>query len=155
MVRSFGWLLAVALVGCGGEIKEKDWGAEYGQAVCEAYDECLRSYFLENYSDIEDCVDEYEEEYGADAYDDCDFDPEEARECIDAMKDFAKSCEYVDISDECDDVWDCSERRPRYTSYTEYGDTGGYRNAGCIDLRIFSGLSAALLFIPLFRRRGR
>jgi hypothetical protein len=111
--------LLLALLGCSPKPTEDTFPALYAEAICDAYDSCLKSYFVDQYSDVEDCVEEYTDD-ADDVYDGCDFDADEAARCLESLRDFEKSCLYRDLdSDDCYEVWDCSDKT--YTDYsTEY-----------------------------------
>jgi hypothetical protein len=95
------WLLACS----NGKLTEKNYGERYAPLICKAQEECTKLYFNEYYSDIPDCVDEVIDEYedDLDRYDDCDFESNKAERCLESLKEFAKTCEYRDLGDECDD----------------------------------------------------
>ena len=113
MSRNYG-LIAVALlaVGCGlGAITEDTLPARVAGPYCDNLRRCNRGYFDSEFSDMADCVDETEEDFEdlveeADDYG-CDFDEDEARECVQSLR--SSSCEdwyEGDTLDDCSDVFD-------------------------------------------------
>jgi len=84
----------------------KDWA----KLQCQAYEKCSKASFLDDYDDVQECREEYEE-YIEDAewIDDCDFDEDEAKKCLEAVRDYRNSCDYDDLDyDDCAEVFtDC------------------------------------------------
>ena len=119
--------LTLALLACGPGPLDKDTYIEhYAPLACKAQESCQKTYFLRQYSDHRDCVDDTIDDYSdrEDFYKECDFDKGEAEKCLDATKEYIDSCEYRDIDDECDEVWTCEgSTRPTYYygyNYTDY-----------------------------------
>jgi hypothetical protein len=114
------WMLACG----GGDLTQSNYGERYAPLLCRAQEECSKLYFNEYYSDIKDCVDEVVDEYEDDLefFEDCDFDKGEAEKCLESLKEFADTCEYRDLGDDCDEVWDCGGNTGRETGYRYYSD---------------------------------
>ncbi|MFZ5476307.1 MAG: hypothetical protein ACOZNI_05975 [Myxococcota bacterium] len=91
---------------------EDEYWERFAKATCERTRECSRGYFDSEWSDVEDCTDDLKDqsEDAADYYDDCEFDDEQADECLTQLRE--ASCEelYEDGADECARVWDCEQR---------------------------------------------
>lgn len=90
---------------------EDAFASSSAKAGCRALQKCSLAGFLEEYRDMADCVDERtddNEEFNEIADDrGCDYDEDEAKNCIDALLEYASTCEDADdIADECEKVWD-------------------------------------------------
>ena len=113
--------LAATLSGCSlfgpGNITEDNWAESFAKTYCKQLQECERGYFESEYSDLEDCQDEVKDdaEDAAESADDadCNFEEDEAQDCVDSMH--ASSCEdFYDLEylDDCDKVYDCDGSSP-------------------------------------------
>ena len=109
------WIAAVGLLGCGGSLEEEDNFIEQAAIEnCRISEKCYLAGYLESYSDMDDCIDENIEDFEdlADFFDDidCDYDPDGARDCIDALRE-AMTCEDNDLEDAYEacfeDSYDC------------------------------------------------
>ncbi len=113
-------ILALGLTGC--FVNEDNYFEQGASVYCEMLFNCYKGMFLADesdgglgYDDVADCVDDQDDNID-DAEDsvsesDCDFDQEQADKCMAANRAYAGTCgpdELDDISDECEDVWDCS-----------------------------------------------
>ena len=101
-------LLTSCLVG---NIDEDSLPAQYAGPICKNLQRCERGYFESEYSDMADCRDEVADnledlvDYADDQ--DCDFDEDEAKECLQSIN--SVSCEdwyEGDASDDCEDVFE-------------------------------------------------
>jgi len=95
----------LALTGCFG-LSESKFIAQVNTLQCERMEECASDYFEDEYSDLDDCVDEYSDaapDY-LDYYDDCDYDRSKAKDCLADYRD--ADCD-TNILDDCLEVWDC------------------------------------------------
>lgn len=118
---------AVLTLACTGKLTEETYPAQYAKAACVALQECERSLFLEAFGDMDECREDLEDQFDDDKerLEDCDFDADEASQCLDTLKDYSKSCDYGDFEyDNCNDAWDCGTviDTSTYSSYTYYGD---------------------------------
>lgn len=114
MTRTAPLFLSLLLTGCFGvgEVTESNWTEKFSDVYCNQLEKCSRGFFESEYSDMADCLDEVQDdaEDQADNLDDlgCDFDEEEAQQCLDSFH--KASCEDVyeaDYLDDCEDVFDC------------------------------------------------
>ena len=121
-------LLAATLLGCTPKLTEDNYGTHYAKAACQALKECERSLFLDAFGDTDECREELGDAYDPDddIFKDCDFSADEARQCLDGIREYAKTCDYGDFEyDDCADVWDCGDVQPTvdtssYYSYYSY-----------------------------------
>jgi len=102
------------LVGCGSYEKEEVFIEKVAKEACDLNRKCYYAYYLDEFSDHNDCVDETIEDYEdlSDFFDDidCDYEPDQAAECVDAVRKASKTCEendLEDVDDACEDVYDC------------------------------------------------
>lgn len=125
--------VAFCLTGCSlfgvGNVTEDNWSETYAEVYCKQLETCNLGLFESEYSDMADCMDEV-----GDALDDvddaandadCDFDEEEAQQCVDAIHE--SDCEDFyegDYLSDCEDVYDCDGG-----SFSNPGDTG-FRRGG-------------------------
>lgn len=111
-----GTLAAVVLAGCSllsGPVTEDNYFEQAAIQSCKLYKDCYAAYFYSEYDDIDDCVDgtlDAGEDYQDFVEDECDFDEDNAADCLAEYK--GMSCEdvyddYEDIYDACSEVWDC------------------------------------------------
>jgi len=108
------WMLLTAglvvVSACGG-VNEENFTDKSAKVFCAYQQECYRSGFVDEYKDMPDCVDEYvddNEDYFEDLIDDCDFDKDKAKDCLDSFKDATDTCDSDDIEyDDCYEIWDC------------------------------------------------
>jgi hypothetical protein len=90
---------------------EEGYAEAFASAQCNRVQQCYRGYFESEFGDMAECFDEYDDQYKdlVDLADeaDCDFDPEEAAQCLAAMR--GSSCEewYEGDLDGCDKIYDC------------------------------------------------
>ena len=99
------WLLAV--LACGTSATK--YPEQYANEVCTFIETCEGTTFAENYSDLDDCVDDLLDDVDVDALEeDCDFDADAAKDCLDAIRDATESCDADDLADDaCAEVYDC------------------------------------------------
>jgi hypothetical protein len=109
-----GALLATALLltaGCG--MNEDSFNKKAAKEHCQQLKKCERGYFDGEWDNVSECFDDVVDEYedvAEDADDaDCDFEPDEAKTCVQSLKkmdcnDFTDG----DWLDDCEDVYDCS-----------------------------------------------
>ena len=118
----------MALSGCGiFGMTEQKFVDRLIDAQCDFYEECIAIYFQEYFEDSDECVEMFSDYIDLDYYQDCDFDKAAAKECLKAYQDLAKSCDYEQSYDACDDVWDCGSVTSGSTSYYyDYGGSGSY-----------------------------
>lgn len=111
-------LFSVVLTGCGvGTVTEDNFAEKAGQVECQILSKCMRAYYESEYSDMADCRDEVNDDYSdlADDLDDrgCDFDEDEAQDCLDTVSTLTCEEYWEDVVEEggrhkdCDKVWDC------------------------------------------------
>jgi len=104
-------LFLLSLLACFGTVNEKNFLEKYSEALCTFEDECNRSVFLEEWDDVDDCVDDQLDIIDDADLDleDCDFDKDNAKDCLATIKDATEDCEAEDIADadECGEVFDC------------------------------------------------
>lgn len=100
---------------------ESDWPDAMAAALCDAYASCYADDFEERYGGMEQCLEDEEDEAEqlAEEYEDldCDFQPDEAEDCIAALGDWADTCddaEFDEAQDACEAerVWDDCEIEP-------------------------------------------
>jgi hypothetical protein len=132
MTRHIRWAAVVALASLApacGELDEDTWSERYVRETCRFYEECIKVYFVEYHDDQAECIEDYGEAYEDqvdDYYDDCDFDPDKAEGCLESMKEASRTCDYDDIDDDCNEVWDCGDRNPGYYGYNYYSSDSSY-----------------------------
>jgi hypothetical protein len=106
-------MFLLSLLACFGTVNEKNFIEKYSEALCTFEDECNRSAFLEEWDDVDECVED-----SLDAIDDadldledCDFDKDKAKDCLDTIKDATEDCDAEDLADadECGEVFDCGD----------------------------------------------
>ena len=93
-------------------VNEDTFPAKAGSVVCKKIKKCDLGWYESEFSDMSDCEGEFEDAYEdvvdqADDFD-CDFEDDEAKECLQGMQ--QASCEEYyegDWSDDCENVWDC------------------------------------------------
>ena len=82
-------------------------------ATCSMYFNCYKGEFYQEWDDMDECIDDGRDAWddNEDFFDDCDFDADQAVQCLAAMNAYAASCsedDADDVSDECEDVYtDC------------------------------------------------
>ena len=110
----------------GTKVDEDNFGEEFAEAICSLQKECLALFFYEEYDDLEECADEYAEDW-EDGYEDCDFDQDKAEDCIKAIREADCTDGYDGLEDafeDCEEVWDCGGSDLPLPYDTGYG--GGY-----------------------------
>jgi hypothetical protein len=102
------------LTACASFEKEENFIEAISKESCDLNRKCYYAYYLDEFRDHNDCVDETINDYEdlSDFFDDinCDYDPDAARDCYDAVKRASKTCEdndLEDVDDACSDVYDC------------------------------------------------
>lgn len=111
-----GTVAAAVFAGCsliGAPVNEDNYFEVSAKENCKLFEECYAAFFYSEYDDIDDCVDSVlddAEDYNEQLADDCDFDEDNAQDCMDAYR--GMKCEdvyddYEDIYDACSEVWDC------------------------------------------------
>ena len=104
------WIFVVLMVGCA--TNEDTFWEQYAQVSCTRMHECLKGPFQAEWDDdISECVDDQMDDYedAEDYYDDCDFDDDKARKCLEQTR--SDSCGDLseDGVDDCSEVYDCSD----------------------------------------------
>jgi hypothetical protein len=100
------------------QLDENTYPEIMAKEQCRLYKKCWRGYFDDEFTDIEDCIDEITDniEDAVDSMDDldCDFEDDEAEQCLVAHQEatcedhFELHYEYDGpLADDCDEVWDC------------------------------------------------
>ncbi len=104
------------VAGCsvfGGAVTEDNYFEKSVAESCKLMKDCNEAYFWSEYDDINDCIDTILDD-NEDAYDyladECDFDEDNAADCLAEYQ--GMKCEnlyddYEDIYDACSEVWDC------------------------------------------------
>lgn len=111
-----GTIAAVVFAGCsliGGAVNEDNYFETMAAENCKLYKDCYAAFFYSQYDDIDDCIDSYldDNEDGIEYLEDeCDFDDDNAADCMAEYR--GMNCEnvyddYEDIYDACSEVWDC------------------------------------------------
>jgi hypothetical protein len=102
------------LVGCGSYDNEDVFIERVAKESCDLNRKCYYAFYLDEFSDHNDCVDDTIDDYEdlSDFFDDidCDYDPDAAADCVDAVRKASKTCEendLEDVDDACEDVYDC------------------------------------------------
>ena len=100
--------LWLGLAACG--VSPGNYDAKFAKSLCRFYEECAAASFNEYYSSSRDCRSELEEQLSSDYYEDCTFDGRAARDCLRAVDEATRNCDYADFDEEaaCQDVWTCS-----------------------------------------------
>ena len=101
-------LAAATLVGCG--VTEGNWPDKYADSFCNATESCEAAVFDADYSNADDCRATVAGGFDPEAVDGCEFNSENAQDCLDALDRFAASCGDHDATvagDQCGDVYDC------------------------------------------------
>lgn len=95
------------LAACG--VNKNNFDDKFAESLCKAVRECSEAYFNSYWSSLDDCEEEYSDYYSESTIEDCDFDNKQARECLKAVDDYARSCDYRDIEgvDACAEIYDC------------------------------------------------
>lgn len=105
----------LTFVGCFLVVDEETFPVQYASLRCNRVSECQRGYYEAEYDgDMNDCTDDLEDQLddALEAYDDigydCDFDDDDARDCLEEMQ--AATCGelYEEYPRDCDRVYDCS-----------------------------------------------
>jgi hypothetical protein len=106
------------LVACLGST-EKGFPDAYAEAVCRYDEHCHKSLFVEDYDDIDECVDDILDNVDDGA--NCAFDTDEARTCLKEMRDARQDCDDGDrIPEACFDAFDCPGVLPSELSAETY-----------------------------------
>lgn len=133
-------MFLLTLLACFGTVNEDNFVEKYSEALCAFEEECMRSAFLEEWDDVEDCLDDSLDAIDdADIdFDDCDFDKDKAKECLDKLKDATDDCDAEDVADadECGEVFDCDGGGgglPGSVTLDNFAEKyiGAYCSAGC------------------------
>lgn len=103
------------LVGCKSYEDEENFIDKAAKESCDLNRKCYYAYYVEEFSDHSDCIDETIDdlEDQSDFLDDigCDYEPDNAPDCIDALKEAGRTCEENDLEDmfeACyEDLYDC------------------------------------------------
>lgn len=106
--------VTLTLAGCIGQVDEDNYAQKYSPVYCQHTKQCNRGLYESEWTDLNDCVDTVTDDI-EDLIDDmddrgCDFDDDDARECIET---FAQSdCEDYyegDAFEDCgvNQIWDC------------------------------------------------
>jgi len=96
----------VVLTACGNS--PEGFVNSYAKLSCQSYEKCTRASFVEAYDDQGECREEIEEFIeDLDLVDDCDFNEDEAKDCLDSLRDYKSSCDPDDYEyDDCAEVFD-------------------------------------------------
>ena len=100
----------LSLAGCTAfsSVNEDSFFEKYTKSLCEFDEHCSKSAFLENFDDVQECLDDTLELYEDIDLDGCDFDKEKAKSCLDNVKDARKDCDVDDLDDDdCAEAFDC------------------------------------------------
>lgn len=97
------------LVGC---VNEDNFVEKISKAECFYMKDCAEANFWASYDDMDDCLDEVQDGWDnlLDVYGlgDCDFDEEEAQNCLDAYNSSCKEAgQDDDHFEDCWEVYDC------------------------------------------------
>lgn len=105
----YGWMCAL-LIGCKGPVHDEPaFEAEFAERWCDRQEQCALGAFERDYSSIDDCVDDKEDDLQIPNWDEgCDFDPDGARKCLDYLRDTeCAGWERHDIDEACEHAYDC------------------------------------------------
>ena len=97
-----------AFVGCFLVVDEDTFPDQYASLSCERTRECSRGYFEAEWDGVmDDCVDDVLDNFD-DVPSGCDFDDDEARDCLETVQ--AATCGelYEDYPKDCAQVYSCS-----------------------------------------------
>jgi len=98
------WLLL--FVACLGST-EKGFPDAYAEHICRYDEHCHKSLFVEDFDDIDECVDDVLDQLDDGAS--CAFDADEARTCLREMRDARQDCDDGDrVPSACYDAFDCA-----------------------------------------------
>ena len=101
-------MLALTLVGCFLIVDEDTFPDQYASLQYSRVMECQRGYFEAEYdADMEDCTDDYIDYFDDIEKADCDFDDDEARDCLEKVQ--ASTCGDLteDYPKDCFEVYTC------------------------------------------------
>lgn len=109
---------ALAFLFACNKVDEENYAEVAGEVTCQQFKKCEQGYFYSLWDDASECQADYDEYYAereALFLDlDCEFDLENAAECIAAMQDAdcetwyeSQSAETSTGFDECAAVWEC------------------------------------------------
>ena len=118
-------LTLVFIMGCFGT-NEGSFPEAYAKELCRFEEYCFRSDFVDEYDDVQECMDQTLQNVDEGA--DCAFDASRARECLNEMRDARQDCDLEDrIPEPCADVFDCPGVLPSKVSaetfFSAYLDT--------------------------------
>jgi len=107
--------MAALLAGCGSYQKEENFIDRVAKESCDLDRKCYYAFYVNEYSDYGDCIDEKVEDLEnlSDFLDDidCSYDPEGALDCVAALKQAGRTCDDGDLEDASeactDDIYDC------------------------------------------------
>ncbi len=101
-------MLTLLLAGCFLVVDEDTFPDQYASLTCNRMMECNRGYFEAEYdADMEDCMDEYVDAI-EDLDSDCDFDDDEARDCLEKVQSSTCGDLWEDDPKDCGQVYTCS-----------------------------------------------
>lgn len=113
-------VLMTFLSGCsllsGTPLDQDSYFDELAETTCKVNKDCFKAYYESEWDDLEECVDDHVDllDDAKDYYEDCDFDEDQAKACLDAMRgaecgEFLDEGDAEDIADECDyeEIFDC------------------------------------------------
>jgi hypothetical protein len=102
-------MLIAALLACS-NVNESNYPDRYAEAYCGYLEECEGSAFNDAFSDLDDCVDDFLDDVDTDELEDCDFDADKAKSCLESVKAAKDECDPDELDDDdCAEVFtDCS-----------------------------------------------
>ena len=103
-------LTTLALGACGPPVRDEEaFEAEFAVRWCERQEECALGDFERDYSSIDDCRGEKEDDLHIPHWEDgCEVDRDGATACLDYLRDTdCEGWEGHDIEEECEDAYDC------------------------------------------------
>lgn len=140
-MRSIGWILAVGLSACASVNKPEGFASAQAKVSCQGLKKCNLAFFLEEYRDMPDCIDEQTDD-NDDLFRDledaeCEYDADEAKACLEATQEYARTCEDPeDVAEDCAEVWECPDSVGQPGGGGGSGDDGGDVSLGpaCTEL---------------------
>jgi hypothetical protein len=101
-------LLALSACNALKPVNEDTFLEQYTRALCDYEEHCNKSSFVEDFDDVQECVDETLELYEDVDFDGCDFDKDKARSCLDKARDARRDCDPEDVvDDDCSEAFEC------------------------------------------------
>lgn len=97
--------LFAALLAC---VTKDNFNDQLVTVLCARTEECNKGDFETYYDDQAECIDDGQDSYDEDDYEDCDFDAEAGASCLSDIK--SADCDDFNSfqwGNDCDEVWDC------------------------------------------------